>query len=181
MYPGFQRLTFYIIFERHQYITISSLLSIISLICQACLIFLSNFDTNDCCYWEMVSSPWDATGGCVILNSISWGHRNLAAAIILWRLGYCLFVLMVLDTLLINWFVWCSYQMAWWCSDMEMASTLLALCVGNPLDSPHKGPVMWSFCVNFVTSLNKLLNNAVSHHDGMISTVKCMTVVSPVH
>ena len=26
----------------------------------------------------------------------------------------------------------------WWCYDMEMMSTLLALCEGNPVDSPHK-------------------------------------------
>ena len=31
---------------------------------------------------------------------------------------------------------------SWWLYDMEMLSSLLALCEGNPLDSPHKGPVM---------------------------------------
>ena len=44
--------------------------------------------------------------------------------------------------------------------------TLLALCEGNPLftsgfplDSPHKGPVMWSFYVFILVSLNKMLNS----------------------
>ena len=33
----------------------------------------------------------------------------------------------------------------WWCLDMKMVSALLALCEGNPLDSPHNGPVVWIF------------------------------------
>ena len=46
---------------------------------------------------------------------------------------------------------------SWWCYDLEMLSQFLALCVGNHhvgimwginhVDSPHKGPVMWSFDV----------------------------------
>ena len=42
---------------------------------------------------------------------------------------------------------------SWWGHGMKMLSTLLALCVGNPLwlvDSPHKGLVMWSLDLSFV-------------------------------
>ena len=43
---------------------------------------------------------------------------------------------------------------------MEVLSALLALCEGNPalLDSPHKGPVMQSFDVLFVSSLSNLFS-----------------------
>ena len=33
--------------------------------------------------------------------------------------------------------------------------------IAGPVDSPHKGPVMWSFGVFFVVNLNKLLNKQV--------------------
>ena len=37
---------------------------------------------------------------------------------------------------------------------------------GNPqVDSPHKGPVMWSFDVFFVVSPNKLLSKQLSSWD----------------
>ena len=75
----------------------------------------------------------------------------------------------------------------WWCHDMEMLTTILALCEGNPMLSalpalcegdsyafcitgplwgestsdrwiPLKSPVMWYFDVFSLVSLNKLLN-----------------------
>ena len=50
----------------------------------------------------------------------------------------------------------------WSCPDVEMMSTLLALCEGNPpvtpVVPPHKGPIVWSFDV----SLNKLSNKQSS-------------------
>ena len=42
---------------------------------------------------------------------------------------------------------------------METLSELLAFCEGNA-DSPHKGPVMQSFDVFFVVSLNKVLERS---------------------
>ena len=48
---------------------------------------------------------------------------------------------------------------------MEMLSTLLALCEGNPpspVDSPHKGPVMRGFDVFFYVSQNKLCDKQPS-------------------
>ena len=41
-----------------------------------------------------------------------------------------------------------------WC---EYLFGLLALCVGNPLDSPHKGPVMQRFDGLLVVSMNPLV------------------------
>ena len=41
---------------------------------------------------------------------------------------------------------------------METLSELLAVCVGNPVDSPHKKAVMQSFDALFALSLNKLMN-----------------------
>ena len=46
-----------------------------------------------------------------------------------------------------------SYSVS--CNDMKTYSALLALCEvihWLPLDSPHKGPVMWSFDVFFVVN-----------------------------
>ena len=48
---------------------------------------------------------------------------------------------------------------------MEMLFTLLAFCEGikwSLVDSAHKGPVMQSFDVFFIVSLNKLLNKQSS-------------------
>ena len=44
--------------------------------------------------------------------------------------------------------------LSWWCHNMETLLTLLTLCVGNPLDSPHKGPVVWIFSCLFAASMN---------------------------
>ena len=51
--------------------------------------------------------------------------------------------------------------------NMYMISTTLALCEGNPLDSPqvdspHKGPAMWNIGVLFAINLNELLNKQLS-------------------
>ena len=48
-----------------------------------------------------------------------------------------------------------------WCHGMERLGALLTLCEGNPhMDSPHKVPVMQSFDVFFVASLNKVWNKS---------------------
>ena len=49
---------------------------------------------------------------------------------------------------------------------MKLLSALLVLCEGipqSPMDSPHKGPVMQSFCISFDVRL-KLLNKHSSCH-----------------
>ena len=49
---------------------------------------------------------------------------------------------------------------SWWRHQMEIFSTLLALCEGNPQVTgvfPSQRPVTWSFDVFFHVSLNKLL------------------------
>ena len=54
--------------------------------------------------------------------------------------------------------MWCT----WWRHAMEALSTLLALCDGNhrrPVNSPHNGPVLWTYDFVFVVSLNTLLTN----------------------
>ena len=48
---------------------------------------------------------------------------------------------------------------------MEMLSALLAFCVEihqPPLESPHKGPVVWSSGVLFVDSLNEATKEMVN-------------------
>ena len=42
---------------------------------------------------------------------------------------------------------WIRAQIPWWHHDMDTLSKLRAVCDGNqsPVDSPHKGPVIWSF------------------------------------
>ena len=39
---------------------------------------------------------------------------------------------------------------SWWGLEMETISALLAFCEGNPVDSPHKWPVMRNFDAFFV-------------------------------
>ena len=55
----------------------------------------------------------------------------------------------------------------WWCHDMEMLSTLLALCAGNPLATGGflaQNGVMRSFNVFVIVVLNKLLKKLSSCH-----------------
>ena len=54
-----------------------------------------------------------------------------------------------------------------------MVSILLVLCEGNPLDSPHKGPVMWSFDVSFDVSLDKLLDKPIR---GRLIEMSCFSL-----
>ena len=63
-----------------------------------------------------------------------------------------------------------------WHHDLGMCSASLALCEGNPLDSPHKGPVKQSFVVFFAVNLNKPLSKQSIYQ--WFVTPWCITVVT---
>ena len=52
----------------------------------------------------------------------------------------------------------------WQGHDMEMLSTLLSLCEGNLVDSPQRVPILQTFNIFFVVSLNKVLIKHLSCH-----------------
>ena len=58
-----------------------------------------------------------------------------------------------------SWYLGMRHPRIWQHHGMKTLSILSSLCFPHsPVDSPHKGPVMWSFYVFLVVSLNEMLN-----------------------
>ena len=70
----------------------------------------------------------------------------------------------------------------WWHHDMEMLSTLLALCEGNPPvigGFPSQGPVMQTFDVSFAVSwtwcwTNIWIDKDLRWHDTHVNSLSCI-------
>ena len=58
--------------------------------------------------------------------------------------------------------------------------TLLALCEGNPMDSPHKGPVMWALMISLMLAWTKIWTNSWVASDWRCHDAHCdITVCVP--
>ena len=57
---------------------------------------------------------------------------------------------------------------SWWCHEMEMLSTLLAICEGNPMDFSKNEPIMFSFGVFMPSAQRSFWTNSRA-----LSDLKC--------
>ena len=74
------------------------------------------------------------------------------------------------------------YHVPWWCDEHGHV-----FCVKGThwytvtLDSPHTGPIMWSFDISFVVSLNKLLKKLLSCQWFQMPWYSCDNTVMETH
>ena len=127
---------------------------------------LSSIRSSDICLrtipWEMPKIPisemclkntYSKLWGHINTYSKLWGRCEVGDRGVWWR-QICLYFWLITPVLH-------TYRFSWWCHQMEILSTSLALCEGNPPVTggfPSQRPVMCSFDVFFDLHLNKHLS-----------------------